>query len=258
MNRARYVTIVGVLFLATAPEARQPKSLLVDLKFVPQESVRNASVALPMSALQQPMLIEVADARDLENLRAIGTGTDDDDRPFPIQATVDVPKFVADSVMQIAKAYSIKSEPDAGRKLTLRLTRFNVNESNKAIGSTYAAEVHLAYALTDGSGTLLAEGAASGSANRYGRARSSANCSEVLSDALKESFVKLIGDQTLQAAWKSGVAQGTRSTGGAAAPDAPRESIEERLRRAEDLFKRKVITEEEYKKMRADILKSGD
>lgn len=244
-----------VLSAALGANAEQ-KNLLVALKFVPQESVRASSIALPGSIIDRPVEIRLEDSRAQTDPRVIGEGTDDDDRPFPIVSSLDVPQFVSDAVAQIASAYALKRSAPADRKLNLRLTRFAVNESNKALGSTYSAQVHMAYALLDAEGKMLAEGASSGGATRYGRARSGANCSEVLSDALKDAFVKVLGDQGLQAAWKSGAA--APPNGVAVIKTEPvKESIEERLRKLNDLLQKGLITQEEYKVKRAEILKDA-
>ena len=62
----------------------------------------------------------------------------------------------------------------------------------------------LAWALKNRSGKILAQGAASGSTHRYGRAHSEDNINEVLSDALKEAFANVLDDSKLQSAWGSG------------------------------------------------------
>jgi hypothetical protein len=229
--------------------AQKTSDLLVTLKFFPQESVRTNSVALPASLIDRSAEIRVQDSRESTDAAVIGTGTDDDDRPFPIRSTSDVAQFVTDSVTQLAAAHSLKKSSPAERVLNLRLTRFNVNESNKAIGSTYNAEVHFAYTLLDGEGKPLIEGASAGAANRYGRARSGENCSEVLSDALKDAFTKTMSDPALQKAWTSGQAVTS------AAHAAPTGTVEERLKRLDDLLKKGVITKEEHAARRAAILK---
>lgn len=253
----RVLTATYLALVASVGASAMQKDLLVALKFTPQESVRSISVALPSSILDRPVEIKVDDTRTIEDPRVIGTGTDDDDRPFPIRSSVDVPQFVRDAVVQITSTYSIKTASSADRKLTLRLTRFVVNESNKAIGSTYMAEVHLAYTLSDGAGAVIAESAAGGTATRYGRARSGANCSEVLSDALKDAFAKVLGDKPLLEAWRTGAL----ATPGGVSVDRtlpqPKESIEERLIKLNDLLKKGLITQEEYKTKRAEILKDA-
>lgn len=253
----RAFSVASLTLLAAVGASAMQKDLLVALKFVPQENVRSISMALPASVIDRPVDIKVDDTRPVDDPRTIGTGTDDDDRPFPIKSSVDVPQFVRDAVVQITSIYSIKTATAADRKLTLRLTRFVVNESNKALGSTYMAEVHLAYTLSDEAGKVIAEGASAGTATRYGRARSGANCSEVLSDALKDAFGKVMADKQLIEAWKTG----TLATPNGVAVDKtlpqPKESIEERLLKLNDLLKKGLITQEEFKAKRAEILKDA-
>jgi hypothetical protein len=235
--------------------AQKTSDLMVTLKFFPQESVRSNSVALPASLIDRASEIRVEDSRESTDAQVIGTGTDDDDRPFPIRATSDVAKFVDDSVAQLATAHSLKKGSPAERVLNVRLTRFNVNESNKALGSTYNAEVHFAYTLLDGEGKPLTEGAAAGVANRYGRARSGENCAEVLSDALKDAFTKTMSDAALQKAWTSGQPMASGAKPAAGQPAGPTGTVEERLKRLDDLLKKGVITKEEHAARRAAILK---
>lgn len=250
----RVVLCGGLVALGLAGavvEARQ-KPMAVSLAFVPQESTGAATVALPPSVLDRPMTLQFTDARDPAAAQTIGQGTDDDDRPFPITATNAVATFARDAVNTVMAQTRLTSVADTDRVLQLRLTRFNVNESNKAVGSTYAAEVNFAYALTDRAGTALFEGSAAGAASRYGRARSGANCSEVLSDALKDAVIKVLREPGLQTAWTSGAAAPRAGSG-----DDSKKSIEERLRVLNDLLKKGLITEEEYKVKRAEILKSA-
>jgi len=256
----RHVTIstLSLILPVALWAAAAQKDLLVALKFVPQESVSRSSVALPGSILDSPVEIRLEDSRAQADPKVIGNGTDDDDRPFPIVSSVDVPKYASEAVAQIAGEYGLKRATTADRKLLLRLTRFIVNENNKAVGSTYAAEVHLAYSISDGAGKMLYESAAAGGASRYGRARSGDNCSEVLSDALKDAFLRVVGDKALQDAWKSGTAATDGLTMMKGKTPAPKESVEERLRKLKDLFDQGLITEEEYKTKRAEILKDAD
>lgn len=256
----RKLTVLSGFVVLAAPmlgAAQQtPADLLVPLKFSPQESVRASSVALPTSIIDRVLDIRVQDSRELADLRTIGSGTDDDDRTFAIKATTDVEPFLSGVVAQLVTAQSLKRGSPAERVLQLRLTRFHVNEANKALGSTYAAEVHFAFALLDAEGRTLSEGAAAGTANRYGRARSAGNCAEVLSDAIKDAFAKTIGDPVLQQAWASGKPAAPAARPAAAQPGAaPAASVEERLKTLDDLLKRGIITAEEHRTRRAAILK---
>lgn len=246
--------VLPAALLGLAAQRPSP-DLLVTLKFLPQESVRTNSVALPASLIDRSLEIRVEDSREQTDPRIVGTGTNDDDQPFPIRATTDVGQFVGEAVAQLATAQTLKKSLPAERVLQLRLTRFNVNESNKAVGSTYAAEVHFAFTLLDGEGKTLTEGASSGVANRYGRARSGANCAEVLSDALKDAFTKTIADPSLQQAWMSGQPTPSAARTPASQPSAVTGTVEERLKTLDGLLKRGVITQEEHATRRAAILK---
>lgn len=246
--------VVVAMVLAVGPAAAQTR-LNVALEFSPQGSDGASGVALPPSLLEQPIGLRLSDDRALPDPRVLGAGTDDDDRPFPIRSILDVPPFVEQVVGQLADAHRVRRDASARLQLQLRLTRFQVDESNKAVGSTYTAQVHFAYLMSDSQGAVLAEGAAAGTANRYGRARSSANCAEVLSDALREAFARVLADGPLQTAWRTGTALPGATGPGDRTP--AKESIEQRLLQLNDLLKKGLITPDEYKTKRAEILKSA-
>ena len=202
--------VLGVAVVARVCAAglvAQPAMLVVLLTFVPQGDAETSAVALPPSLVAQPIDLRLSDGRELADPRVLGAGTDDDDRPFPIHASMDVPPFVDQTIGSLIAARRITRASAASRRLQLRLVRFHVDERNKAVGSTYSAEVQFTYVLTGASGATLAEGAAAGTANRYGRARSGANCAEVLSDALRDAVGTLLADVRLQTAWQSGAAR---------------------------------------------------
>lgn len=263
MARTWTIVVVASLFVVSIVAA-QARELLVPLKFVPQESVRVTAVALPPSVLDRSVAVGLEDGRNLPDPATIGDGTNDDDEPFPIKASTDVVQFVNETVQSLAVARRLKIAEAPERRLNLRLSTFTVIERNKAIGSTYSAEVHFAYTLTDAEGRQLVEGAASGVANRYGRARSSGNCAEVLSDALKDAFTNTLADPRLQAAWSSGTPASAVSPAPAGAPapaSAPAPAggagtVEERLKRVDDLLKKGLISPEEHKALRSQILSS--
>lgn len=240
------VAACAVCLTVSARDSR--KELTVTLKFAPQEGVQSTSPDLTPAALERTILLKVEDARNGEPAK-IGQGTNDDDETFPIRASADVIAYLTDTLREVSAAWGVKLADKADRVLTLRVTGFSVDESNKALGSVYAAEVKFTYVLSDTSGKKLLEGASSGSAHRYGRSRSADNCNEVLSDSLKEAFANVISDPRLQEAWASGRPAGDTAGG------TPAESVEERLRKLDDLLKKGLITKEEYAKKRAEILK---
>ncbi len=175
-----------------------PKELVVDLKFKPQEGVHTSSANLPPSLLDKSVEIRIEDRRGGEAM-VIGQGTGGDDKTFPIKSSSDVTSFVKDTVENVAKDWGLKSGKE--RILVLTITRFYIDESNKALGSVYSSEVKLGYTLKSSGGKVLAEGAATGSTHRYGRAHSEENINEVLSDALKEAFANVMDDSKLQDGW---------------------------------------------------------
>jgi len=247
----RRLTLLLLVVLATpAAFARgNLKELTVPLKFVPQEGVHASTADLPPALLDLTVELRVEDARKLPDLLVIGKGTGGDDKPFPIHADRDVRAFIQDTLVTVGKEWSLKLEGSPARKLTLQIAVFSIDESNKALGSMYSADAKLAFTLTDAQGRALASGVGAGSTHRYGRAHSPDNINEVLSDALKEAYANVLGDQTLQTAWVSGKAAGT--SGASRTVESP----EERLRKLDDLLKKGLITKEEYQQKRADILK---
>jgi uncharacterized lipoprotein YajG len=247
----RITMLLSLVFVATVAVARgNLKELTVPLKFTPQEGVHASNPDVLPGVLTTSVMIVVEDARRQQDALLIGQGTGGDDKIFPIHADHDVLAFVRDVTMSIAKDWGLSQDPPPARTLTIQVTRFSLDESNKALGSVYGTEVKLAYTLKDARGDLLATGATSGTAHRYGRAHSVENCNEVLSDALKEALANVLADQGVQQAWVSG----QRSTTASAA-SAPRESPEERLRKLDDLLKKGLITKDEYATKRAAILK---
>jgi putative oligomerization/nucleic acid binding protein len=244
--------ILTAIFAAPlfAKDAR--KELTVNLKFAPQEGVDSNSADIPPAMLERPFELRVEDARGLSDALGIGQGTNDDDQTFPIRSGADVIPYIKETLQQVAGNWGMKSGQDGDRILTVRVARYFVEESNKAVGSMYSSEAKLAYILADRAGKTLAEGAASGEAHRYGRARSADNCNEVLSDALKEAFAGTLSDARLQSAWASGK---SAASGSGSSQAQTKETSEERLRKLDELLKKGLITKEEYDKKRAEILK---
>src|ERR1051325_2884505 len=205
MKRTTFVGLTLALLMPISIVARDTqKELTVSLKFVPQEGVQSNSPDLPAAMTERTFEIRVEDGRNVPNPLTIGQGTNDDDKSVPINAGSDVIAYVKDTLKQISVGWGLTEADPKQRILIIRVTRLFVDESNKALGSVYTAEAKLAYVLTDAEGKRLSEGIGSGAAHRYGRSRSSDNCSEVLSDALKEAFADVLSTSQLQTAWISG------------------------------------------------------
>lgn len=254
MDRRSAVLLLLLASVASPLAARgNLKELTVPLKFVPQEGVQSNKPDLLPALLDQAVELRVEDARKLPDLLVIGSGTGGDDKTFPIHADREVRAFLQETLAGVGTEWSLKQQPGAKRVLVLQLTGYSVDEANKALGSIYSADVKLGFTLRDAAGRTLASGIGSGSTHRYGHAHSPDNINEVLSDALKEAYANVLGDSMLQTAWISGKPAGT--SGAAAAAPAPAESAEERLRKLDDLLKKKLITKDEYDRKRAEIMK---
>ena len=102
--------VLGVAVVALVGAAglvAQPAILVVLLTFVPQGDAETSAVALPPSLVAQPIDLRLSDGRELADPRVLGAGTDDDDRPFPIHASMDVPPFVDQSIGSLIAARRI-------------------------------------------------------------------------------------------------------------------------------------------------------
>ena len=175
--------------------------MTVTLKFTPQEGVTSTTINLPTELLTRPIAIRVEDARKLPDPLVIGHGTGGNDKTFPIHADRDVIAFIQQTAGEVAGQWGIKQDKSANRILTLQLVRYDVDESNKALGSVYTSDVRFAFTMKDAQGKTLAEGTGDGSTHRYGKGHSGENCNEVLSDALKEAFANVMSNADLQRAW---------------------------------------------------------
>jgi YajG family uncharacterized lipoprotein len=197
-----YFALFAFLLAAVAyGRGSTPKELVVNLKFVPQEGVTTNSAHLPPSVIEKSVDIRIEDARKAADPLVIGQGTGGDDRSFPIKAGSDITGFIKETTADLAKQWGAKIDAHPDRVLVVQVTRFAIDESNKALGSVYSSDVSLAWTLKDTRGNKLAEGVGTGSTHRYGRAHSLENINEVLSDALKEAFANVLNDNNLQTAW---------------------------------------------------------
>ena len=204
ITRLRSVFFLLMFVLAGSALGRgaTPKELVVNLKFKPQEGVHSSTANIPPSMLDKSVQIKIVEHRNESDPKVIGQGTCGDDKTFPIKSATDINPFIDETLESVAKSFGLKvGEKGGDRLLVVTVTRFFIDEGNKALGSVYSSEVKLGYALKTSGGRTLAEGATTGSAHRYGRAHSEENINEVLSDALKEAFANILDESKLQDAW---------------------------------------------------------
>jgi len=140
-----------------------------------------------------------------------------------VRASNDVIAWSDEVLKKNAAEWGIKTSGDAPLTLAGKLTRFHILESNKAVGSTYNADVRVTFALKDAQGRTLWEGNGTGDATRYGHSYSAENANEVLSDALKEAYADAFNNPGLQSAWTDG--KGRASSAAASAPAATEPAV---------------------------------
>ncbi len=219
-----------LLFAAVATEARGPKGpFIISLKYIPQESVGDSNVLLGPGLSDKPIHLTIVDGRSGAEPAIIGESSNDDDSMSPVQAGNDPIAWASEVLQKNAADWGIKTADKAPFALAGKLTRLRLVESNKAVGSTYNAEVQVAFTLTDSNGRTLWEGATSGDATRYGRKRSEENSNEVLSDAIKEAYANVFNTPALQEAWGGKSKPIASAPAAAPAPAAPAVSPSELL-----------------------------
>jgi hypothetical protein len=199
------------------------------LEYRPQESVGSSTPSLAMGISDRPIKLSITDGRTVTDPVVIGESSDDDDRQWPVQANNDVVAWSNEVLNKSAADWGVRLAPDAPLSLDGRLMRFNLAETNQALGSTYNAEVRVAFQLKNDKGQTLWEGTGAGDATRYGKSRSQENASEVLSDAIKEAYATVFADPALQDAWLGKTGPVASVAPAAAAPAAPGMSPDELL-----------------------------
>jgi hypothetical protein len=203
MNRSSSIMVL-VLTISMPfgiSSADSVKERTLTLQFVPQETTGSSLPTLREDVASRPIDLTFEDKRPPSETALVGEGTDDDDHPFPWRSTNPIPEFAKEILVRTAQGWGVQIQEGADLILVVRLTRFFVSEKDQAVGSSYAADVRVAFELKGRDGAPLSSGVASGDARRYGRKRSADNCNEVLSDAMKEAYANLIDHRALQAAW---------------------------------------------------------
>jgi hypothetical protein len=231
MTRNRRTTLlVLLLVLAVSPlSAKDLGPFNITLRYAPQESVGTSVPTLTMGLSDVPVRLSIGDGRTITDPAVIGDSTDDDDRVWPIRATGDLVSWANEVLLKNAGEWGIRVSDSAPLQLKGTLLRFMVNESNKAVGSVYNADIQVGFRLLNAKGQTLWEGNAAGDATRYGKSRNEDNVNEVLSDAIKEAYATALGDPALQNAWlgKSGPIASTPSSAAVAAGMTPDELLAE-------------------------------
>lgn len=224
------MAVLALVLAGAVHAAPERNTRAIDLAFVPQESVAAPRPALAGGMTDRPVRVTVQEARGLTDPRQVGVQIDDGRERYAWIAGQDVPATVGRFVEEILRGWSVRVDPAADRELALELTRYQVTETDQAVGSTYTADVAFRATLRLG-GQPAWSGSASGEARRYGRGESASNSNEVLSDALKNTLAGLLNHGGLQSAWASDQAPtGVRDVGSVPVTLAPPAMLQELLR----------------------------
>lgn len=207
------VALVG--FEASARKRELP----LTLRFVPQESIGAHNPEAAGTASLKPVRVSLQDGRNQPDKQLVGQGQTDDDEPLPVRASGDVRAFCEDVLLQVLAEWGVVVAPDAELSLEVKLLRFFVMESDKAVGSTYSSDARVEYSVSRAGGESLYTGSSGGTASRYGKSRSVENVNEVLSDALKEAFANMIDDASLRQTLQAVESAPAPAPSGAVSPD---------------------------------------
>lgn len=225
--RITLLALTASIALLTGAEAKnRSRPFDIALRFIPGDGIASSTPEqLSSGVTDRPVRLLLTDGRS--DLADIGESSDDDDKLWPVHATNDVTAWAHDALEKTLTGWDIKLADNAPLTLAVKLTALKLEESNKAVGSTFHAEVKLAASLKNAKGAVLWDGTAFGDATRYGKSRSEENANEVFSDALIEAAADLIGNEDLQGAWAgNGTPRASSSSSSAssssAAPDAAR------------------------------------
>lgn len=217
--------------LAVSPPSLAAKNIPVfDLVFTPTGNVGVAGPALGSQVQQTPLRLRIVDGRQAPDPAVIGSRTDDDDNPYVLKARNEVLPIVEQALARLARDWGVSLSDSSPLTLEIRLVAFAVVETNQAVGASFEAVARLGGELRDGAGVERWSGTAKGTATRYGKKFSNDNCNEVLSDALLDSFSKLLESQGLLAGWE-GKSAPSAATAAAAAPAITPAALLEELQR---------------------------
>jgi len=200
--RIALLALTASIALLTGAEAKnRSRPFDIALRFLPGDEGIASSTPEQLSSdvTDRPVRLAVTD--DRSDPADIGESSDDDNKLWPVHATNDVTAWAHDALQKTLTGWDIKLADNAPLTLAVKLTAVKLEESNKAVGSTFHAEVKLAAALKNAKGGVLWDGTAFGDATRYGKSRSEENANEVFSDAIIEAAADLIGNEDLQGAW---------------------------------------------------------
>jgi hypothetical protein len=206
MTKATKTLAALLLALAASvagPPAAQAKATgpwEIALRPVPQAIFQGQSTA-DANMAARPVKLVLEDGRSGPDPAVIGQTQDHTDQFFPLRTSSNVLAWTNDALQKATGAWGIKTADGAPLVLAGRIVRFTLNESTKAVGAMYNAEIQISFTLKNAKGGVLWESNASGDAGRFGKSRSEENANEVLVDSIKQAYSEMFANPGLQEAW---------------------------------------------------------
>lgn len=200
MTPKQFLAIVGlVVVLASSAEAAKNVPLF-ELAFTPTESIALLGPTLAPALAGRELKIQVVDGREPPDRSVIGSRTDDDDKVHALKASNPVEAWAKQVMEKLASAWGLKVSLAASNVLEVKLNALEILETNQAVGASFESTVRLSGELRDSSGRSLWSATSGGTATRYGKKFSNANCNEVLSDGMVQGFSSLLSSAGSMAA----------------------------------------------------------
>ena len=212
------LALVTVVAGTTAVQAKATGGWEVALRPVSQASFQKELPNLGAAMTARAVKLVIEDGRTGPDPAVVGQTQDHTDQFFPLRTSSNVPAWITDALQKAVVAWGVKTSDSAPLVLTGRIIQFNLNESTKAVGAMYSAEITIAFTLKNSRGGVLWESNQSGDSHRFGKSRSEENANEVLVESIKQAYSELFGSSGLQDAWDG---KATPHAAGAPAPTAP-------------------------------------
>lgn len=198
---------VSVVAAAKAPDAK------VELLYVPQQVIGGSSADLPEAIQNTPVDITLQDARKLSEATFLGVRTTDDNQKISLHSSGPIEPFVENILINDARTWGATVSVDAKWRMNVELLKFEVTETNQAVGAMYQAETKARLTLREPTGRAVWSATTAGDATRYGRKYSNRNINEVLSDAVREAFASALDEPTLHSIWGAQTSLTVREAG---------------------------------------------
>jgi hypothetical protein len=198
--------LAAAVLLVPVPALAKKNVTAVDLLFSASD-FESGRPTLAGPLLEHAVDLRVVEGRTPAQAATLGSRSDGGGGVFELTTTSDVAAFAETALHEAARVWGLPVRVGAGARLQGKILEFRVAETNRAMGALFEATVRMGFELLDARGGIAWSGTTGATATRRGRKFSSANCNEVLSDAVVEAFAALLASPQLQAAWPGGDAR---------------------------------------------------